>query len=102
MWWPLQVATGRKTALMSMIGLRTDETNLMGVMDEDEGYENITVFSELKQWVWTRELTKALVDVEQVSSTRHPDAARQIEAELDWEWWLQVPGTQLDAFANGR
>jgi ATP-dependent DNA helicase 2 subunit 2 len=34
---------------MSVIGLRTDETNLMGVMEEDEGYENITVFSELKQ-----------------------------------------------------
>ena len=44
-----QVATGRKTALMSVIGCRTDETDLNGVMEEAEGYENITVFSELKQ-----------------------------------------------------
>jgi ATP-dependent DNA helicase 2 subunit 2 len=36
---------------MSVIGARTDETNLAGVMEEDEGYENITVFSELKQSV---------------------------------------------------
>lgn len=45
-----QVATGRKTALMSAIGCRTDESDLNGVMDEAEGYENITVFSELKQY----------------------------------------------------
>ena len=44
-----QVATGRKTALMSVIGCRTDESDLNGVMEEAEGYENITVFSELKQ-----------------------------------------------------
>ena len=34
---------------MSVIGLRTDETDLKGVMEEDEGYEKITVISELKQ-----------------------------------------------------
>ncbi|KAJ4350802.1 ATP-dependent DNA helicase yku80 [Ascochyta clinopodiicola] len=45
------VATGRKTALMSVIGCRTDESDLNGVMEEAEGYENITVFSELKQYL---------------------------------------------------
>ncbi|KAH6633693.1 ATP-dependent DNA helicase-like protein II [Boeremia exigua] len=45
------VATGRKTALMSVVGCRTDETDLNGVMEEAEGYENITVFSELKQYL---------------------------------------------------
>jgi hypothetical protein len=44
-----QVATGRKSALMSVIGCRTDETDLGGVMEEAEGYENLHVFSELKQ-----------------------------------------------------
>jgi ATP-dependent DNA helicase 2 subunit 2 len=44
-----QVATGRKSALMSVIGCRTDETDLGGIMEEVEGYENIRVFSELKQ-----------------------------------------------------
>jgi ATP-dependent DNA helicase 2 subunit 2 len=45
----VQVATGRKTALMSVVGCRTDESDLHGFMDVAEGYENITVFSELKQ-----------------------------------------------------
>lgn len=45
----VQVATGRKMALMSVVGCRTDESDLNGVMEETEGYENITVFSELKQ-----------------------------------------------------
>ena len=45
----MQVATGRKTALLSVIGCRTDETDLNGVMEEAEGYENITVFSDCKQ-----------------------------------------------------
>lgn len=46
----MQVATGRKTAVLSVIGCRTDETDLNGVMEEAEGYENITVFSECKQY----------------------------------------------------
>ncbi|KAJ4993687.1 Ku70/Ku80 N-terminal alpha/beta domain-containing protein [Stagonosporopsis vannaccii] len=45
------VATGRKTALMSVVGCRTDDSDLNGVMEEAEGYENITVFSELKQYL---------------------------------------------------
>ncbi|KAF2249509.1 SPOC domain-like protein [Trematosphaeria pertusa] len=45
------VATGRKTALMSVVGFRTDGTDLSGVMEEEEGYEHITVFSELKQYL---------------------------------------------------
>jgi ATP-dependent DNA helicase 2 subunit 2 len=46
----VQVATGRKTALMSVVGCRTDETDLKGVIEEAEGYENITVFSDCKQY----------------------------------------------------
>jgi ATP-dependent DNA helicase 2 subunit 2 len=34
---------------MSVIGCRTDETDLAGIMEEGEGYGNIKVFSELKQ-----------------------------------------------------
>ncbi|KAL6709336.1 ATP-dependent DNA helicase yku80 [Coniothyrium glycines] len=46
------VATGRKSALMSVIGCRTDRTELAGLMDDDtEGYENIRVFSQLKQYL---------------------------------------------------
>ncbi|KAI4617679.1 ATP-dependent DNA helicase II subunit 2 [Alternaria ethzedia] len=45
------VASGRKTALMSVIGCRTDETDLAGNMEEGEGYENIKVFSNLKQYL---------------------------------------------------
>jgi hypothetical protein len=44
-----QVATGRKTAMMSVIGCRTSKTDLAGVMESSEGYENIQVFSEIKQ-----------------------------------------------------
>ncbi|KAL1600570.1 ATP-dependent DNA helicase yku80 [Paraconiothyrium brasiliense] len=48
------VATGRKTALMSVIGVRTDaliDSDLAGIMPVEDGYENITVFSPLKQWL---------------------------------------------------
>ncbi|KAF1938533.1 SPOC domain-like protein [Clathrospora elynae] len=46
------VATGRKSALMSVVGCRTDDTDLGGVMEEGtEGYENISVFSGLKQYL---------------------------------------------------
>lgn len=34
---------------MSVIGCRTDETELRGLMDDTEGYENLHVFSEIKQ-----------------------------------------------------
>jgi hypothetical protein len=44
-----QVATGRKTAMMGVIGCRTNETDLSDVMESSEGYENIQVFSEIKQ-----------------------------------------------------
>jgi len=46
-----KVATGRKTAIMSVIGCRTDSTDLLGVMDDAEGYENIMVFSGVKQYL---------------------------------------------------
>ncbi|KAF2125847.1 SPOC domain-like protein [Dothidotthia symphoricarpi CBS 119687] len=45
------VATGRKSALMSVIGCRTDDTDLANVMEEIEGYENLKVFSGLKQYL---------------------------------------------------
>ncbi|KAL5113920.1 ATP-dependent DNA helicase yku80 [Pleosporales sp. CAS-2024a] len=45
------VATGRKSALMSVIGCRTDETDLGGVMEEVEGYDHVHVFSGLKQYL---------------------------------------------------
>lgn len=45
------VATGRKSALMSVVGCRTDDTDLAGVMEEADGYENLRVFSEVKQYL---------------------------------------------------
>ncbi|KAF1958233.1 SPOC domain-like protein [Byssothecium circinans] len=45
------VGTGRKTALMSVIGFRTDTTDVRELVEEEEGYENITVYSELKQYL---------------------------------------------------
>ena len=78
----VQVATGRKTALMSVIGCRTDETDLNGVMEEAEGYENITVFSECKQYdvefggEQTANDHKVLVE-------RHPAVARKVQTQQD-------------------
>ncbi|XP_014560637.1 hypothetical protein COCVIDRAFT_34273 [Bipolaris victoriae FI3] len=45
------VATGRKSALMSVVGCRTDETDLAGIIEEDEGYDHIRVFSKIKQYL---------------------------------------------------
>lgn len=45
-----QVATNRKTAMMGVIGCRTNGTDLAGIMESSEGYENIQVFSEIKQY----------------------------------------------------
>ncbi|KAF2114408.1 SPOC like C-terminal domain-containing protein [Lophiotrema nucula] len=45
------VSTGRKTALMGVIGFRTDETDLGGLVDEEDGYSNIRCFSPLKQFL---------------------------------------------------
>jgi hypothetical protein len=36
---------------MSVIGCRTDDTDLGGIMEDAEGYENLTVFTELKQYL---------------------------------------------------
>ena len=41
------VATGRKTALVGVVGLRTDETQ--NVLEEEEDYGHISVFQELSQ-----------------------------------------------------
>jgi ATP-dependent DNA helicase 2 subunit 2 len=40
---------------MGVIGCRTDETDLDGVLEDTEGYENIRVFSQLKQYVAEQE-----------------------------------------------
>ncbi|KAF2275526.1 SPOC domain-like protein [Westerdykella ornata] len=46
------VVTGRKTCFMSVMGVRTDETELNGLLEEDaEGYENIRVIKGLKQFL---------------------------------------------------
>ncbi|KAF2850056.1 ATP-dependent DNA helicase-like protein II [Plenodomus tracheiphilus IPT5] len=45
------VATGRKSAIMSVIGCRTDDTDLRGIVEDTEGYEHITVFSSVKQYL---------------------------------------------------
>ncbi|KAF2030606.1 ATP-dependent DNA helicase-like protein II [Setomelanomma holmii] len=58
------VATGRKSALMSVIGCRTDETDLAGLIDVLEGYENLHVFSELKQYL--------LSDIRKLQEHLHP------------------------------
>ncbi|KAF2264937.1 SPOC domain-like protein [Lojkania enalia] len=45
------VGTSRKTALMGVIGFRTDETNISELIEDDEGYSNIRIFSTLKQFL---------------------------------------------------
>lgn len=45
------VATGRKSAIMSVIGCRTDDTDLRGIVEDTEGYEHLTVFSSMKQYL---------------------------------------------------
>lgn len=74
-----QVATGRKSALMSVIGCRTNDTDLAGVMEEIEGYENIKVFSEMKQWVPSALLNSKQLTT-QISSRRHPESPGAIKA----------------------
>lgn len=64
------VATGRKTTLAGVVGLRTDGTD--NSMSHDEDYEHITVFQELSQLLMPnlKKLSKDLV----VSSTKTGDA----------------------------
>ncbi|KAH7135668.1 ATP-dependent DNA helicase-like protein II [Dendryphion nanum] len=46
------VGTGRKTALIGVVGYRTDETNLNGALgDDEEGYSNVHVLSHPKQFL---------------------------------------------------
>ncbi|KAJ4304499.1 ATP-dependent DNA helicase yku80 [Kalmusia sp. IMI 367209] len=84
------VATGRKTALMSVIGFRTDDTNLAGVVDEDEGYENITVFSELKQWL--------LPDIRSLQKKLKPSST----SDGDLISALAVAVQQIDGATTGK
>ncbi|KAK5173886.1 ATP-dependent DNA helicase yku80 [Saxophila tyrrhenica] len=64
------VATGRKTALAGVVGLRTDGTS--NAMEDSEGYEHISVLQELGQVLMPhiRTLAQNLV----VSSTNAGDA----------------------------
>ncbi|KAF2486453.1 SPOC like C-terminal domain-containing protein [Neohortaea acidophila] len=64
------VATGRKTTLAGVVGLRTDGTD--NSMSHDEDYEHITVFQELSQLLMPnlKKLSKDLV----VSRTKTGDA----------------------------
>lgn len=36
---------------MSVIGYRTDDTDLRGIVKDTQGYEHITVFSNVKQYL---------------------------------------------------
>ncbi|ORY14922.1 ATP-dependent DNA helicase II subunit 2 [Clohesyomyces aquaticus] len=45
------VATGRKTAMMGVVGYRTDETDVGALIEESDGYSNITILSLLKQFL---------------------------------------------------
>ena len=64
------VATGRKTALAAVVGLRTDGTE--NLLDSEEDYGHITIFQELSQILMPqlRKLRNDLV----VSSTEAGDA----------------------------
>lgn len=77
-----QVATGRKSALMSVIGCRTDETNLYGVMDEADGYENLHVFSELKQYLLSD--IRSLQEYFEPSQTNDGDCGCERASYLTW------------------
>ncbi|KAF1919022.1 ATP-dependent DNA helicase II subunit 2 [Ampelomyces quisqualis] len=66
------VATGRKSALMSVIGCRTDETDLYGIMEEADGYEHLHVFTELKHGYLLGDIRK-LQDYFKPSKTNEGD-----------------------------
>lgn len=63
---------------MSVIGCRTDDTDLAGLMEDDtEGYENIRVFTQLKQYL--------LGDIQKLQRYLHPSRTNQGDRE-----WLRV------------
>ncbi|KAF2433192.1 SPOC domain-like protein [Tothia fuscella] len=64
------VATGRKTAGVGVLGLRTDETDNM--MGEEEGYEHISIFQPIQQTMMSD--LKYLRDTIKPSKTRKGDA----------------------------
>lgn len=70
-----KVATGRKTALMSVIGCRTDDTDLGGILDEDEGYGNIQVFSPVKQYL--------LEDIQRLQKHLKPSRTNNGDSKFD-------------------
>lgn len=72
-----QVTTGRKTALMSVVGYRTDGTDLNGVMEDAEGYENITVFSDCKQYE-IESYSEQITDGCKILVERHSAVASEI------------------------
>lgn len=59
---------------MSVIGCRTNDTDLGGFMDNDmEGYENIQVFSPLKQYL--------LGDIQKLQRHLHPSRTNKGDCE---------------------
>lgn len=68
------VATGRKTALMGFIALRTDETSVN--MDDSEGYEHISILQNIDQLLMPQ--LRRLRDKLTVSSTFNGDAISAI------------------------
>ena len=73
------VAASRKTLCVGVLGLRTDETN--NTLQEDEGYENISVLQELGPMTMTslRELQAKI----KPSGTESGDAISAIVVAVD-------------------
>ncbi|KAF2476883.1 SPOC domain-like protein [Lindgomyces ingoldianus] len=63
------VATGRKTAMMGVVGYRTDETDVMGAIDDDDGYSNTRIIVPLKQLL--------LPDIRDLQPQLKPSATNQ-------------------------
>ncbi|CAI6333823.1 unnamed protein product [Periconia digitata] len=83
-----KVGLNRKTALMSVVGYRTDK--LRGTMEDEEGYENITVFSELKQYL--------LPDVRRLQHDLTPSSTN----EGDLMSAIVVSIQQIDTATSGK
>ncbi|KAF1993083.1 SPOC domain-like protein [Amniculicola lignicola CBS 123094] len=84
------VATGRKTAQMSVVGFRTDETHLAGVMEDEDGYEGVNIFTPLKQFLL--EDIRALQEKLKPSATDEGDVLSALAAAL----------TLIDAATTGK
>ncbi|KAL2752505.1 hypothetical protein ACRALDRAFT_1065627 [Sodiomyces alcalophilus JCM 7366] len=74
------VAASRKTWTTGIIGLRTDETRHLGVVQDDAGYENISVLQDIKSMSMSS--LKHLQTVIKPSSTETGDALSAIAIAL--------------------